>query len=74
MEKIKIKLNSGIELLKVRALDEISFKLEGLVPITLPFLIRPILEAALNKVENDGEGNDDLLDQFKDKDGNLVKV
>lgn len=74
MEKIKIKLQSGIELLKVRALDEISFKLEGLVPITLPFLIRPILEAALNKVENDGEGNEDLLDQFKDKDGNLVKV
>jgi hypothetical protein len=74
MEKIKIKLQSGIELLKVRALDEISFKLEGLVPITLPFLIRPILEAALNKVEDDREDNRDLLDQFKDKDGNLVKV
>ena len=72
MEKAKLRLKAGIALLKVRALDEISFKLEGLVPITLPFLIRPILEAALNKIE--GEGNDDLLSQFKDKDGNLVKI
>ena len=74
MEKAKLRLQAGIALLKIRALDEISFKLEGLVPIALPFLIRPILEAALNKIEDDGEGNDDLLSQFKDKDGNLVKI
>lgn len=74
MEKAKLRLQAGIALLKVRALDEISFKLEGLVPITLPFLIRPILEASLNKIEDDGEGNEDLLSQFKDKDGNLVKI
>lgn len=73
MEKVKIRLEAGLELLKLKALDEISFELEKLVPITLPFQIRPILQESLNKVDGTDE-NAKPLGQFLDDEGNLVEI
>lgn len=73
MEKVKIRLEAGLALLKQRALDEIAFELEKLVPITLPFQIRPILQESLNKVDGTDE-NAIPLGQFLDDEGNLVEI
>jgi hypothetical protein len=73
MEKIKVRLEAGLELLKQKALDEISFEIEKLIPITLPFTIRPILQESLNKID-ETDPNAKPLGQFLDDEGNLVEI
>ena len=73
MEKIKVRLEAGLELLKQKALDEISFEIEKLIPITLPFTIRPILQESLNKID-ETDPNAKPLGQFLDDEGNLIEI
>lgn len=65
--KAKNRLKAALNLLKIRAIDEVAQAIESKIPIPLPFAIRPILEESFKK-----DGRIDT--QFLDSDNQLKPI
>ena len=67
MEKAKLRIDAALDLLIIRAIDEISQAIESKIPIPLPFAIRPIIEESFKE-----GGRIDT--QFLDSDNQLKPI